>query len=359
MSLSGFSDDPPLSDGLRSIAVFRALQLGDLLCAVPALRALRHAAPQAQITLIGLPWAESFAARYREYIDDFIEFPGFPGLPESTPDLGLIPHFFAAVQARRFDLALQMHGRGDLSNPITLAFGAARTAGFVVPGAYCPDARLFMAWSDEDHEILRCLKLLRFLGAQGEDSAIEFPLAAADYHALRTAVPELPAPGRYVCIHPGARLPSRRWLPERFAGVADDLADRGWQIVLTGSADERSVVDAVMHCMRAPVLDLSGRTSLGALGALIADAGVVICNDTGASHLAAALKTPSVVICSGSDPGRWAPLNKHLHRMLYAPVACRPCAHPVCPIGHPCATEVGADQVLREALGLCERRVVP
>lgn len=328
-----------------NIAVVRALQLGDLLCAVPALRALRAAAPHARITLVGLPWAESFAARFACYIDDFLAFPGFPGLPEHPAALTAIPPFFAAAQERRFDLALQMHGSGALSNPLAVLLGARRTAGFYRPGEYCPDPLLFLPWEDKEHEVQRYLRLAAALGVPARGARLEFPFSADERQALRRAVPELPAPGSYACIHPGARLPSRRWSPERFAEVADRLAAAGLDIVLTGSAGEAQLTGAVRHAMRSPALDLAGRTGLGELAALLADARLLVCNDTGVSHIAAALATPSVVICNGADPDRFAPLDGTLHRVLHATVACRPCLHVECPLeGHPCAAGVTAGQ---------------
>lgn len=341
---------------LREIAVFRALQLGDLLCVVPALRALRAAAPQARITLIGLPWAESFVQRFHRYLDDLLVFPGFPGLPESVPRLDKLPGFFAQSQARHFDLAIQLHGSGGLSNPLMVALGAKHNGGFYAEGQYCPDATLFTKWVEQEHEVLRYVRLMEFLGARPQGTHLEFPLTDEDYGALSAAWPQWSDAGDYVCIHPGARLPSRRWPPERFALVADGLADKGLKIVLTGSDAERDIIDAVRASMRAPSLDLSGRTTLGSLAALVSHARLVVCNDTGMSHVAAGVSAPSVVVSSGADPHRWAPLNSARHRFLYADAPCRPCAHVVCPIGHPCALDVAAEQVLQQAVELCGTR---
>ncbi|MGV3653240.1 MAG: glycosyltransferase family 9 protein [Noviherbaspirillum sp.] len=338
---------------VESIAVLRALQLGDLLCAVPALRALRAAAPRARITLVGLPWAQSFAARFACYIDDFLALPGFPGLPEHAPDLAAIPVFFAAAQERRFDLALQMHGSGGLSNPLAVLLGATRTAGYYRPGEYCPEPATFLPWPEREHEVLRCLRLVEGLGAPACGTRLEFPVAQAERDALRRAAPELPPPGTYACVHPGARLASRRWMPERFAAVADRLAGAGLGIVLTGSAGEAGLTDAVRRAMRHPALDLAGRTGLGELAALLADARLLVCNDTGVSHVAAALGTPSVVVCNGADPERFAPLDSARHRVLHATVDCRPCLHEQCPLeGHPCAAGVDAAQVGAAAAAL-------
>jgi ADP-heptose:LPS heptosyltransferase len=333
---------------VRRIAVLRALQLGDLLCVVPALRALRAAQPHAHITLIGLPWAAGFVQRFSKYLDDHLAFPGMPGMPEQPACVDALPAFIAAAREQRFDLALQLHGSGILTNPLLQQLGAACNAGFYMPSHDCPDQERFLPWIEEEHEVLRALRLMQFLGMEAQGEALEFPLFDTDYQALRNCCGVLPAPGTYACIHPGARLPSRRWPPQRFAQVADYLAAAGLQIVLTGSAQERPLANAVKHAMQATAIDLSGKTELGALAALIANARIVVCNDTGISHIAAALAAPSVVICCGADPQRWMPLNRRRHRMVYHDIGCRPCMHFSCPIAHPCATGLAVGTVLTQ-----------
>src|ERR1041385_9002513 len=92
----------------KQIIVFRALKLGDMLHAVPALRALKTAFSHSRITLIGLPWSEEFVRRFASYLDEFISFPGFPGLPEQVPDLPRLLSFLDEIQSRNVDLAFQM-----------------------------------------------------------------------------------------------------------------------------------------------------------------------------------------------------------------------------------------------------------
>jgi ADP-heptose:LPS heptosyltransferase len=140
----------------RRIGVLRALQLGDLLCAVPALRALRAAFPHAHIMLVGLPWAQEFVTRFARYLTGVVEFPGYPGLPERIPQVRAFPRFLSALQEADFDLVLQMHGSGTLTNPLVSLFGARLVAGFYRPGEYCPDEQCFLPYPTAEPEI-HCL----------------------------------------------------------------------------------------------------------------------------------------------------------------------------------------------------------
>jgi ADP-heptose:LPS heptosyltransferase len=154
---------------------------------------------------------------------------------------------------------------------------------------------------------------------------------------------------RYAIVHAGAQLPSRRWPAERFAAVADALVGEGCDVLLTGSAGEAALLQQVQRAMRRPARSLAGATSLGVLGALVERAALVVCNDTGVSHVAAALRTPSVVVASGSDVERWAPQYRARHHVVWHDVECRPCGWRTCPIGHPCALGVGVERVIDAA----------
>ena len=337
----------PRAPAPKRIAIFRALQLGDLLCTVPAMRALRRAYPAAHICLVGLPGARGFVTRFAPYLDELMVFPGIRQFPEQVADESALPDFFKAARARRFDLAIQMHGSGSYANEITSALGAAQWGGFV-PDCARQETGRFLAWPDHLPEPLRYLALLAHMGlADSGDGSPEFPLYDEDVSSAAKLLEQHRLdPARTVVIHPGARLPSRRWPAQRFGDVARALAQEGWPVAVTGTPDEAQLTRAVAAKGAEACVDLCGQTSLGTLAALIQRCRLLICNDTGVSHVAAGVRAPSVVVASGSDVRRWAPLDQVRHEVLWAPAPCRPCSHHECPIGHPCALAVSVDAVL-------------
>lgn len=306
---------------LESLAIFRALQLGDLLCAVPALRALRAGFPAARITLVGLPWAARFAERFKRYLDEFVAFPGHPALPEQPVRRDLIPVFRAAMHARRLDLAVQLHGSGGVSNRVVRSFGARALAGYFPADAAPPADGTFIRYPDTGPEPLRLLRLPLALGAPACGHHLEFPLNADDDAELRASgLAAGLAPGAYVCIHPGARSRDKCWPPHCFAALADRLAaEFGLAAVLTGSAAEADLTAAVAARMHSPAVDAAAPISIGAMAALLSRARLLVCNDTGVSHIAAGLRLPSVVVFGKTDMCRWAPLDRRLHRCIRDP----------------------------------------
>ena len=120
----------PTKNTITRIAIFRALQLGDMLQAIPAIRAIRSGFPDSEITLIGLPWAELLIQRFPAYLDRFVGFAGFPGIAEVEVDPERTARFIEEQRAYGYDLAIQMHGSGRISNQFVLALEAGMTAGY-------------------------------------------------------------------------------------------------------------------------------------------------------------------------------------------------------------------------------------
>nr|WP_307728711.1 glycosyltransferase family 9 protein [Massilia solisilvae] len=308
---------------VRSVVVFRALQLGDMLCAVPALRALRSALTDAHITLVGLPWAGQFAERFSRYIDEFIPFPGHPLLPEQPARQHDLTSFYAEMGARDNSLAIQMHGSGDITNEIVAGFGAHAMAGYTRGDPVCTDTTALLPYPETGTEPERVLALVEKIGAHPAGKHLEFPLSPKDERELHdSGVAEGLEPGSYICVHPGARYRDKCWPPERFAEVADQLADEfGVDVVLTGSAAEAALAGQVAAHMRNHAVNAAAPISIGAMAHLMRGARLLVCNDTGVSHLAAGLKLKSVVIFSKADIARWAPLDRHNHRCIWDPGA--------------------------------------
>jgi ADP-heptose:LPS heptosyltransferase len=316
-------DDAVIRDfNFEKIAVFRALQLGDMLCIIPTIRAVRHAYPKAAITLIGLAWQKDFVARFPEYFDEFIDFPGWPGLPERSWDAEACVSFLSSMQQRKFDLVLQMQGNGILTNSMCLLWNGKLTAGVRKATEKAPGEGVFViSQDDDDHEILRFQKLLAPLGIPQRGASLEFNLLTDEVAAFQKLSQKLNLQeNRYVCIHPGARDPRRRWPVEDFARVARALHAKGQKVVITGSLQETEIMDQLQREAEVPTIHSireGGDISLGLLAALIKHSALLVSNDTGVSHIASALKVPSVIIFSQhSSQQRWAPLDQHLHRAL-------------------------------------------
>jgi ADP-heptose:LPS heptosyltransferase len=299
---------------IKKIAVFRVLQLGDMLCVIPAMRALRAKYPSAKITLLGMPWAKSFTERFSGYFDKFIHFPGYPGLPEQLFDEEKLDLFLKNVRKEKFDLLLQMQGNGTIVNPLLFQFGAKNVAGFCNNESFV-ESPFFMPYPNHGTEIRRHLFLMEHLGIPSQGDYLEFPLTNKDQKDFdELLIPVYPK--NYICIHPGSRGRWRQWPPGYFAMIADFCIEQGFTVVITGTQAESDITAEVIKCMHHIPIDLTGKTTLGAMAVLIQNAFAIVSNCTGVSHIADALNTPSIIISMDGEPQRWRPLNKKIHRMI-------------------------------------------
>ena len=270
---------------VRTVVALRALGLGDLLTAIPALRALGRAFP-CRRRILAAPSTLTALALHCRAAD---------ALHDTEPLAPLDPELEDA------DLAVNLHGKGPESRRLLEAAHPRRLISF---GGDGPE------WRPGEHEVRRWCRLL-------EESGIPTDPSDLDIAAPRMRVPKI-AVGATL-IHPGAASVARRWPVERFAAVARAERSRGHRVIVTGGPDEVGLAEFLGDLAGLPRgTVLAGRTDLLGMAALVAAAGQVVCGDTGTAHLATALRTPSVVLFGPTSPERWGPpAGRPWHRVLW------------------------------------------
>jgi ADP-heptose:LPS heptosyltransferase len=299
-----------------NVLILRALGLGDFLTAVPAYRGLRHAFPEATITLAGPAVLEPLAA-LTGAIDQLLPVNGLGELSEMSPSP---------------DLAVNLHGAGPESIGDLLATGAWRLLTHShprYPGIAGP------GWCEEMHEVERWTRLLTLEGIPADPTDLQLAKPAHSSAILDAVI-----------MHPGAKAEARRWPVSRFAEVARGLDVAGHRVVITGSASERT------RCLAVAGLAglgqdsvVAGELDLGGLAALVAGARLVVSGDTGIAHLASAYATPSVILFGPTSPERWGPPAKNPATVLWRGVTGDPHGQRV----NPALLAIESDEVLEAA----------
>jgi heptosyltransferase-2 len=210
------------------------------------------------------------------------------------------------------------------------------------------------------HQVRRYLDLVRMLGGDG----VETPRLRVADDAIGAAERLLSAHGMEpgepaVALNPGSVYGgAKRWPAERYAAVADALADRGYRILLVGSGGEAPVLGAVAAAMRRSPVTLAGRTDLPTLAAVLRRSRLLLTNDTGAMHLAGAVGVPVLALFGPTDAQATGPLGTTA-RIVREAVPCSPCLYRECPIDHRCMTRISVAQVLEAALALLDHPPSP
>lgn len=330
--------------------------IGDAVMSIPAMREVRSLFPSAHITLLVRPWVCDVYGDV-EFIDEILVYDkqGIHRGPRGLLRLA------ANLKQRRFDLALLLQNAFEAAllawlACIPLRVGYARDGrGFLLTHPLKIDPELHSV-----HQVYYYLGILRAAGWLSQRPwtidpyPIDIRIGVRDADR-RAADALLQAAGvgtdrPLVGINPGAHYGSaKRWFPERYAAVADALAERyGLRAVIVGSAREVGIAGEIARRMKSAPVVLSGRTSLGQLMALIERCRLFITNDSGPMHLAAALDVPQVAIFGSTSEVATGPLSRKAE-VLRHPVHCSPCFLRRCPTDLKCMAGVTVEQVLAAA----------
>jgi lipopolysaccharide heptosyltransferase II len=343
----------------RNILCIRLDYLGDVLMCTPAMRALRASLPGSRITLL-TSGSGAAAVPYIPEIDEALVYAA-PWLKNSEPHGAPVDFaFMDMLRERRFDAAVIFTTYSQSPLPAAMM---CYLAGIPLRLAHCRENpyQLLSDWiADPEpektvrHEVQRQLDLVASIGCETEDKRLSFHVKESDRQSVRQRLDTLGmAPDRrWVLCHPGATAPSRRYPAAHWAAAIRALVQHSEvEVVLTGSAEESDLIEQIRSAAGVPVHSLAEQLSLGELGAAISLASVVISNNTGPAHMAAAIGTPIVDLYALTNPQHtpWMVPSE----VLFHDVPCRFCYKSVCPQGHHhCLTKVEPAAVVRAAQAL-------
>ncbi|MGF1478069.1 MAG: lipopolysaccharide heptosyltransferase II [Cyanophyceae cyanobacterium] len=342
----------------RNVLCVRLDTIGDVIMTTPAMRALKLAHPERRLTLMTSSAGAVVAPQIPE-LDDLIVYDS-PWLKATVPRVDSRPEFEMIERLReyRFDAAAILTVYSQ--NPLPSAF-LLYMAGVPLRLAHCHENpyQLLTHWIKDPepnqftrHEVQRQLDLVASVGCHHDDKHMRLYVPEAARRRIQQLLHPLKLKERWVVIHPGATALSRRYPPESFAAVARQLVlEHHLQVIFTGTQPEQELVESIRTQMQAPSHSLVGCLNLSELTALLAIAPLLISNNTGPVHVAAAVGTPVVDLYALTNPQHtpWGVPS----RVLFHDVPCRICYKSICPEGHyRCLRLVEPETVVQATLEL-------
>ncbi|HJQ62446.1 MAG TPA: lipopolysaccharide heptosyltransferase II [Burkholderiales bacterium] len=335
----------------RRILCVRLDGMGDVLMTTPAMRAFRQSGEKRTLTLLASRAGAAIAPFIPE-VSDTIEFVA-PWMKPEGSNAARDTATIAELKSRRFDAAVIFTVYSQ--SPLPAAY-LCYLAGIPLRLAHCRENpyHLLTDWISESeperqirHEVRRHLDLAAAVECRTGDERLSFvvPDSARERAAAAMRKAGIRTQSPLVVLHPGASAPSRRYPGSSFARAMDLVLERTeGAVVFTGSKDEVALVETIRAAMARESYSLAGRLGLAELGAVLERAALLVANNTGPVHMAAALGTPVVDLYALTNPQHtpWQVRNE----VLYADVPCRYCYKSVCPAGHHgCLTRVSPECV--------------
>jgi heptosyltransferase-2 len=322
--------------GIGRLLVRAPNWVGDVVLSLPALRDARRAFPDARLEILARGWVADLYRAVPE-VDAVRESQG----PAADAEALRGQHDAALLLPNSFATALAVWRAG-----IPERWGYATDGRGLLLTRRCPVPPAVRGRS----QVYYYRAMLEGLGIATEgppDATLRCPGEWSDRGT------ELLGEGAWIGVNPGAFYGSaKRWLPERFGAAADIVARRaGAKVVLVGGPKERRLAEAIAEGMEAPVRVLCGETTLAELVGVLSRLRLLLTNDSGPMHVAAALGVPLVAVFGSTDWTETSPVGG-ASRVVREHADCAPCLLRECPIDHHCMTRVGVDRVASEALEL-------
>lgn len=315
----------------KRILIVSTTALGDTLWATPALESLRTSFTNAHVTLLTSSIGEE-ALRYNPWVDETLIL--------QEPLLFYFFPLWRRLKKKQFDTILLFHASQRLVLPLCALLKAKQILGH--EGLYKGLEALLTTRLPvlQEHEIVRRLSLVEAIGAPRVTEKLSFFLQPHEKNPL--------PPGRWIAIHPGSKDPFKRWSIEHFATAANALRQAGYKILITGSGNERELMETLHQQVPGSML-CNPNGSLRSLALLLAQVELLLSNDTGVVHLACALQIPVLVLYSATDPKLCGPHQAEKGHVIERKPTCDPCLKKRCRRAF-CLLQIGAQDVETKAL---------
>ncbi|MBI4354775.1 MAG: lipopolysaccharide heptosyltransferase II, partial [Candidatus Omnitrophica bacterium] len=324
------------------VVVWKLSAMGDFVLAAPSLRTIRRRFPTSHISIVVGRELRELAA-HCPYVNEVILYHPKP----RDWSRQVVRRLVRRVRQGAFDLSIDLQN-SRLTHLMAWSSGVLRRLGYDRRGGWCLTQRVPLPKAAMD-PIAHQFELLRAADITPDGTNLEVWPTDADEQAASRLLAEQQLDSRkpLIGLHPGGsvRWHTKRWPQERWAALCDRLADAGMQVVITGSASEQPLIEALRRLTRSNPAIVAGRTSLLELACLIRRCAVFVTHDSAPLHLAVAMGRPTVALFGPTDARRHAPPSP-LVRALSKKVFCSPCYSPRCrTITHACMTRLSVDEV--------------
>ena len=336
---------------MKNVLIIKLRYIGDVLLATPTVRAIKTARPDVRVTMMVNRGTEDVLSGNLDLEEVVVLDKG---------SLGAQSRLIAGLRSRRFDTVIDLTD-GDRSAFLTWISGASVRIGFNDEhrwrGKYY--TQVVQSMPGVQHRIDRDLEALKPMSIQADSRELQLRVTPEEVNSADQLLDQLAVQRSQsvVILQPGARYWFKAWPPERFAELADQLTSQyGCQVLIGGSQQDIDLAQQIRPMAKSNPIIMAGHTTIKQFAAIAKKSALFVGSDSGAMHIATAVKTPVVALFGPSNPQEWGPRGGACE-VIYKELDCRACFHPTCQRGEQnCMKLIAIDEVMAAAARLLGER---